>query len=275
MTLRTIKPLAMPDITPGGADMPEPTMARAWPVDLLVDENYQRNLSERSVTLIRHMVAAWDWNSFQFPLCVKDADGRYHVVDGQHTAIAAASHPKIDTIPIAVIEAASLTDRARAFIGRNRDRIIVTPNQLHYAAVAAGVPTAVTIDRICQRAGVRILKHPPGSAIYFKPGDTLSIGTIAALLRRHGEKKARITLTVCGDAKLSPISAAVIRACEEIVTNPASSIEPDDLATALRAAGTGIEAEARRRGVAEEIPAWKALAAILTKRASHGRRSAA
>ena len=133
---RSIKPLPMPDVTPGGADMPEPKFERVDPASLMVDETYQRNLSERSVRLIRKIVARWDWRTFMPPVVVKTKDG-LHVIDGQHTAIAAASHPAIKQIWVQVVRADDVEDRARAFLGRNRDRITVTPTQLHVAAVAA------------------------------------------------------------------------------------------------------------------------------------------
>ncbi len=276
MTLRRIAPMSMPDIVPGGADMPEPVLRRARPQDLLVDETYQRNLSERSVALIRRMVARWDWRSFQPPLCVPAAGGLHHVVDGQHTAIAAATHPAIETIPILVVEAAALAERAAAFIGRNRDRIIVTPNQLHHAAVAAGEPYAVTINRACAAAAVRVLKQPPGAAS-FKPGDTLAIGSIHGLLRRRGERGLRATLKVCGDAKLGPISAAIIKAVEALLFDPeyAGHADAGDLTTMLRAGGAAqAEAEARVTAASREIPHWRALAMLLAERARHGHRRA-
>lgn len=135
-TMRKIAPMNMPDITPGGADMAEPKFERANPADLLVDEGYQRNLSERSVKLIRKIVSHWDWRTFMPPVVVRTKLGM-HVIDGQHTAIAAATHPKIKDIPVMVVKADEVADRARAFLGRNRDRI--------------------------------------------KPGDTLAVGTVAAL----------------------------------------------------------------------------------------------
>lgn len=58
---RPIKAIAIPGIEPGMADTPQPVVRMVNPSDLLVDEQYQRNLSERSVTLIRKIVGAWDW----------------------------------------------------------------------------------------------------------------------------------------------------------------------------------------------------------------------
>jgi hypothetical protein len=273
--LRKIAPMKIPGIEPGGADMPEPKFERADPTTLLVDEVYQRNLSERSVALIRKMVQRWDWRSFQPPLVVRTKLG-LHVVDGQHTAIAAVTHPKIKTIPILLIEAPEVADRARAFIGRNRDRIAVTTNQLHYAAVAAGDDTATTVHQVCERAGIRILKNPPGMGA-FKVGETLAVSSITALVNRRGALRARQILEVCGQAKLAPVSAAIIKAVESLMTDReyAEQVVAADLTTIIREGAADAEGEARVFAAAHSVPLWKALAAILFKRCRRGRRRAA
>lgn len=272
---RAIKRMNMPDVTPGGADMPEPQFARAKPTDLFVDETYQRNLSERSVRLIRKIVAHWDWRTFMPPVVVKTKDG-WHVIDGQHTAIAAASHPAITEIPIMVVKAEQVEDRARTFLGRNRDRISVTANQLHYAAMAAGDETAVTIKQVCDRAGIRILKQPPGAAV-FKPGDTLAISTITSLVSRRGALKARQILEVLGNAKLAPVPQSLIKAVEELMTNKeyTEQIDPADLTTAIRAGLGEAESEAKIFAATHNIPLWKAMTSVFFKRCKRGRRRAA
>lgn len=273
--LRQIAPMKVPGVEPGGADMAEPKFERIEPCKLLVDETYQRNLSERSVALIRKMVGRWDWRSFKPPVVVRTVKGLM-VVDGQHTAIAAASHPAVKTIPIMVIEAPDVKDRARAFIGHNRDRIAVTTTQLHAAAVAAGDEDAVTIHQVCERAHITILKNPPGMAV-FKPGETLAVSTIGALVNRRGALRARQILETVGAAKLAPVSAAIIKAAEALMTDKqyAGQIDPGDLTTALRELASDAEGEARIFAAAHDVPLWKALAAILFKRCRRGRRRAA
>lgn len=272
---RKITPMNMPDIIPGGADMPEPKFERAKPSELLVDETYQRNLSERSVKLIRKIVAHWDWRTFMPPVVVKTKDG-FHVIDGQHTAIAAASHPRIVDIPIMVVRAEDVKDRAKAFLGRNRDRITVTPNQLHAAAVAAGDENAMTIHQVCERAGIRILKSPPGAGA-FKVGDTLAVGAIGALINRRGAMRARQIIQVVGEAKLAPVPATIIKAAEELLCNKEYSefIDPPDLTTAIRAGMGEAESEAKIFAATHNIPLWKAMTIVMFKRCKRGRRRAA
>jgi hypothetical protein len=274
-TYRKISKLAMPDVAPGGADMPEPKFERAAPTELLVDETYQRNLSERSIRLIRKIVANWDWRTYTPPIVVRLKDG-LHCIDGQHTAIAAASHPAVKEIPVMVVKADDIKDRAKAFLGRNRDRIAVTPNQLHIAAVAAGDDTAVTIDQVCARANVKILKQPPGAAS-FKVGETLAVGTISALVNRRGALKARQVLETITAAKIAPIPAALIKAVEDLMNNKefAPQIEPADITTAIREGLGEVESEAKVFAATHNIPMWKAMTSIMFKRCKRGRRRAA
>ena len=45
-------------------------------------------------------------------MVARAADGSLHVIDGQHTAISAASHPRVDRIPVMVVEAEDDLTRA-------------------------------------------------------------------------------------------------------------------------------------------------------------------
>jgi hypothetical protein len=275
MTYRAITKMNMPDITPAGADMPEPVFERADPGKLLVDETYQRNLSERSVRLIRKIVAHWDWRTFMPPVVVKTKHG-LHIIDGQHTAIAALTHPGIKTIPVMVVQADEITDRAKAFLGRNRDRITVTPNQLYAAAVAAGDEDAVTMHQVCERAGIKILKQPPAAGA-FKIGETLAVSTIRALVSRRGALRARQILQVISEAKLAPVPSALIKATDEILSNKeyVDLIDPADLTTAIRSGLAETESEAKVFAATHNIPLWKAMTSVLFKRCKRGRRRAA
>lgn len=271
---RQIAPLKLPDVVPDTAGVADPEFVWVDPGSLLVDEGYQRNLSERSVKLIRKIVAQWDWRRFKPPVVARTADG-LEVVDGQHTAIAAVSHPMVAQIPVMVIDAAEQTDRAKAFVGHNRDRIALTPGQMHAAAVLAGDEDAVTIEQVCARAGVRVLKSPPGNGI-FKPRDTMAISSIKALINRRGAMKARMVLDVLAKADCTPISASGIKAVEALMhESEYEGTEPDDITTALIALADTADQEAKVFAAAHGVPMWRGLVVILFKRARRGRRRAA
>lgn len=275
MSKRPIKSIAVPGIEPSSIDQPEPVFDRIDPRELLVDEAYQRNLSERSVTLIRKIVGAWDWRKFKPPVVAR-TDSGLEVIDGQHTAIAAATHPGIATIPIMIVDAPEQGDRAKAFIGHNRDRINITPMQMHFAAVAAGDEDALTTAQVCERAGVHILKAPPGNGAY-KPGDAISVRSIGALINRRGAMRARQILQALVEARCAPVSAGLIKAVEMLAFDPEyeGQVELSDVTSALLADPAGVEKEAEVFAAAHGVRLWKALGIVLFKRSRRGRRRAA
>lgn len=225
-----------------------PFFADADPRTLLIDEAYQRGLSARGIRLIRGMVERWDWSKFKPPVVTETDDGKRFAIDGQHTAIAAASHPEIETIPIQVIAAGTVAKRAEAFLGHNRDRIAVTALQLHRAMVAANDPVSVTIDRVAAATGARILATPPPTGI-FAVGETIALGSVRNLIEKRGEKRARNVLMVCVQGRCAPISADHIKAVDFLIHGDArhifawhrgDALDAADVALLLRARGPEI-----------------------------------
>lgn len=268
---RPVRPLNMSGVEPAGDTAGRPEFRWVSPEMLVVDESYQRNLSERSISLIRKIVADWDWRRFKPPVVVDTGD-RLEVIDGQHTAIAAASHGGVPEIPVMVVEAAERAARAKAFIGHNRDRITVTATQLHVAAVAAGDEDAVTLQQVCDRAGIRVLRVPPGAAA-FKPCDTMAVGAIMSLINRRGAMRARQMLDVLAKARMAPIPAAGVRAVEMLLCDPEYSddITAEDLTSTIMAMGPQAERDAKVFASAHSVPLWRALAITWFKGRPRGR----
>jgi hypothetical protein len=272
--LRSVKPLSLAGLSPACAGHRRPVFEWVRPAELKVDETYQRQLSEASVTLIRKIVSQWDWRRFKPPIVARLGEDLV-VVDGQHTAIAAATHPEISEIPVMIVPADSLADQARAFVGHNRDRLNITIMQMHYAAVAAGDEDALTIDQVCQRAGVKVLRSPPAHGVY-KPGDTVAVKAIGALISRRGAQKARVILQILAEARSAPVSAPLIKATEMLLHDEEyrGQVEPADLTSALLALGFVAEQEAKVFAAAHNVPLWRALGVVIFKRARRGRRRA-
>lgn len=65
---------------------PPPEHRLVVPSTLIVEVGYQRDLSGKSLKLIKNIVANWDWARFKPPVCAETPDGLF-VIDGQHTAI--------------------------------------------------------------------------------------------------------------------------------------------------------------------------------------------
>lgn len=206
-----------------------PEVLYASPFDLFVDETYQRNLSERSMKLIRTLITDWSWRKFKMPNVVRTDDGRLHVVDGQHTAIAAASRDDIDKIPVMVIQAETIRDRATAFVGINRDRISVTPYQIFKAEIAAENVDAIGLSNIATEYGVTFLAQPKYN---YEIGDTLALSSFKKMYRRMTTTQMRMVLEVCRDAKLAPIGATELKAIETLLWT--DNVSPHLLVTLLR-----------------------------------------
>lgn len=264
--LRPVRAISLAGIAPASADTPPPEFEWVDPGELLVDDGYQRNLSERSARLIRKICYNWDWRRFKPPVCARTERG-LEIIDGQHTAIAACSHPDVATIPIMVVVAEGRADRARAFIGQNRDRLNITPMQMHYAAAAGGDEDAQTIDQVCERAGVKVLKSTPGNGVW-KVGDTVAVTGIGALINRRGAMRAREILQVLVNGRAAPVSTGQIKAVELLLHGDEyrDDIDADGITNALLALGTEADNEAAVFAATHKVPVWRALAIVLFRK---------
>lgn len=240
-----------------------PTFAWIEPTKLLIDDRYQRALSQRSKKLIEQIVAQWDWCRFKPPV-VAETEAGLEIIDGQHTAIAAATHPEIREIPIMLIRSETVGSRAAAFIGHNRDRIAVTPIQYHSAAVVAGDPDATKVASVCAEAGVNILRCPPGGTGY-RPGDTLAIGAVRDLVAHRTHVEAVLILSILTGAGCTPVTACGIKAVDYLLFSSEfrGKCTPDNITEALVDLAERAHAEAKLFAKTHNIPTWRGLAAVL------------
>lgn len=254
--LRPIRPIALKGLTPArvGDDLPE--LVWVAPTELVVDATYQRDMSDRSTRLIRKAIENFSWNRIKPPIAVRAADGALHVIDGQHTGIITASL-KIPKIPVIVVKADTLDERARAFAGHNKDRTPVSAIDIYRALLAAGDLDAQDVANVCKRAGVRIRAISPASVI--AEGDTAAVGVVRGLVKSRGVRKARRLLECLVKARRAPIAGAEIRALDAILAKRPDA-DFDALAAVIQADGVeGFEAAgtmARR----DRVPLYEALA---------------
>lgn len=211
-SLRSIIPLSkdsMRGVEPSKDLGDRPEFVWVDPRELFVEEDYQRDLSENSISLIRRIIAGFAWDSFKPPVCVRrsDLDGALLCIDGQHTAISCASHPDIGDIPIMIVGADTMAKRASAFVRHNRDRIGLTQMAIFFAELASEDPTAMIVDRACKSAGARILNKPINLKQRTKPGETIAVGTIRNLAKRNGEEFLARVLKLLTDIGRGPLRA--------------------------------------------------------------------
>lgn len=212
-----------------------PRMIWVRPTDIWVESSYQRNLTARTVRHIGRIVREFDWHKFTPPACVQVGD-QYYAYDGQHTAIASASHPLITEIPILVCFVPNEAERAKLFVSKNWDRVAPTPLQRFVADVAAGNPGAILVKETADEAGVKILAYPPQNGV-FKPGETLALKTIQTTLRRFGKHPTVATLKVMIRAEQVPIRAYVLTAASSLLFGEEyrGSVSEEGLVMALKA----------------------------------------
>lgn len=272
---RPIRALELGDTQPNEIISVPPEVRLVNPSLLLVDDVYQRSLSENSIRLIRRIVTGWDWARFKPPVCAEVEGEVLEVIDGQHTAMAAATHPAIDIIPVMVVRAETTADRARAFVGHNKDRLNITPMQMHFSALAAGDEDALTVQQVCEKAGVVILRNPPAQN-RFKPGETLALSAVRGLIGRHGARGARLVLEVLANAKAAPVSADGIKAVEALFYEEeyAGTIEAEDITSTLIRMGPEALKQARVFHASHKVPVWRGLAVTLYRNTRKKRKAA-
>ncbi|MBD9592661.1 hypothetical protein IB270_07435 [Ensifer sp. ENS05] len=262
--IRPITPVSVAGLAPQVPETGMPICEVVDPTTLYVDPAYQRNVSEKGLRQIRRIIEGFDWAKFKPPICAyAECDGKtiLKVLDGQHTAIAAASSPYVSAIPIMIVEAADTVAQAKAFIGQNTERLGITNLQLHQAALAAADEDAQTLELVCSRANVKVLKSPNA---YTGTGSrqTIAIKQLEALISRQGAKVAREILEVLANADRGPLTAPQIKAVELLMTDPeyADKFNPEDLTDAIVDLLFTAEEEAKVLAVTHKLSFWKALA---------------
>ncbi len=218
MTVRPVTPIAEQATKPLRRAPVAPPPKLAWLAldQLVVDESYQRGLSNKSLMMIRKIVSTWSWSAFK-PLSVaRNADGLYEVIDGQHTAIAAATHGAIETLPCVVLTLDHVADRAAAFVEINTNRISLTPFAVHRARVAAGDEIAVGIDQVLADTGFELAETYSSKSLYSakdgQPDNVLTgIGTLHKIVRNGGLPRLRRLLTIARDADWKPLPVQVLK----------------------------------------------------------------
>lgn len=257
-SLRPVKPLQLGNLKPADIGGKRPSLMWVTPTSLMVDATYQRDLSERSARLIRKMCENFKWNRLKPPIVVKVEGGVLHVIDGQHTAIMAATI-NIKEIPVYIVEADTIDERARAFVGHNSDRVSVSPFDIYRALVASGDADATDVANVCNRAGVRIRNISPASLI--AEGDTAAVGVIRSLVKRRGVIPSRKVLQCLVKAKCAPIAAVQILAAERILCVDRRSLEIETLSVVVRIDGAEGMASAQAKAKVQRTPYWSELKA--------------
>lgn len=217
-TLTHIKPLSKRGL-PDRNDPGELPVLEWVPIDkLVINAEYQRKLSAKSVTLIRRLYSSFDWSRLKALSVTLREDGTYEVMDGQHTAISAMTRGDIDKLPCLVVTEKGRTtaDNAATFVAINSDRVAMTPVAMFWAKVAAEDEDAMDVVAGCEAVGCKVLRtqKAPG---YHKAGETIAIGSLMALARKGGPIYVRRVMRILKNANMAPIKANYIMAIQTML----------------------------------------------------------
>jgi hypothetical protein len=187
--------------------------------DLVIDPDYQRDVTSVGRSNVRRIASAFNWSMFTTVMVSSVGGNKYAIVDGQHRCTAAALCG-VDRVPCAIIEAAP-GEQARAFRAINGNVTRMHTLSLFHAAVAAGEPDALRIAEACRRAGVTVMRSPtPASDM--KPGQTNVTLAIGKALQRFGDKVTELalrTIIATGDGNAGMLSRTIIWGVAEVLND--------------------------------------------------------
>jgi hypothetical protein len=258
--VRPIIPITLPKgVTPAKLALDRPDVRMIRVADLQIETAYQRSLGPKSIRLIQRIISGWDWAKFKPPIVSEAEDGRFNVVDGQHTAIAAASHPQIAFLPCVVVDAPTVQARAASFVAHNTDRVAMTTHQIFIGRAAAGDEVAADLLRIIEANGAMVPKWIPkkGEA---SVGEIIGIGNLEEIYRSSGPLNAARAVQAVVRAHVKPASSMVFRMLNMLFAYEVDHKMIVPLDVLIKALGTldNIEREAMELGTAAKIPKYQA-----------------
>jgi hypothetical protein len=186
---------------------------------LVVDQQYQREITNVGRKNIRLIAESFNWSMFTAVMVAPIGGSRYAIVDGQHRTTAAALCG-IEKVPCEVIEAVR-GEQAAAFRAVNANTTRPHTVQLFHASVTAGEPAALRVVAVCERAGVRIAR----SLGSLRDHETFCVGAIGKGIQRYGEAVVTLALKAIvhsGDGRAEELNRTIISAVIEVLARSAA-----------------------------------------------------
>lgn len=181
---------------------------------LVVDPEYQREISNVGRKNIRRIAENFNWSMFGTVMVAAIGGSRFAIVDGQHRTTAAALCG-IQKVPCQIVEAL-LGEQAAAFRAINANTTRPHPVQLFHAAVAAGDSDVLRIVDVCKKACISIPRHLTGCGDY----QTYSIETIRSGITRYGAAAQTFALRMIVHSRggrAEDLTRAIIKAVTEVL----------------------------------------------------------
>ncbi len=175
--------------------------------DLVIDQEYQRDLLNKGKRNIITIAQSFDWSKFSTVIVAAVGGGRFAIVDGQHRCTAARMCG-IEKVPCQIITA-NRSEQAAAYAAINAVVTQTSSLQIHAAKVIAGEPEAVELNKICLAGGVTICRYPiPASQM--KAGQTLAASNLYRCMKRFGSDT--LTNALCCITKTRDGNPGMLRA---------------------------------------------------------------
>lgn len=214
---------------------PGPEPKQEWlPVDrLVIDPEYQRDVTVDGRRSIERIAARFEWSKFS-PVVVSPVSlGRYAIIDGQHRATAAklCGHKAVPCHIVSLDRAG----QAASFAAINGSVTKITPFHIYKAALSAGESWAVQANSVAKDAGCRLMTSNK-SASDRQGGEIFGINTIRDMIARHGAGKVGIALksyklSVYGDLPVAWTNTVLFAWVSAVATTrAAATLHPTILA---------------------------------------------
>lgn len=217
--LRQIETKGYAKLTPPASFGKVPRLEWIPIAQLVVDQQYQREITIVGRKNIRRIAESFNWSMFTAVMVAPIGGNRYAIVDGQHRTTAAALCG-IEKVPCEVIDALR-GEQAAAFRAVNANTTRPHTIQLFHASVAAGEPEALKIVRVCEHAGVRIVR----TLGPLRDFETYCVGAIGKGIQRYGEDVVTLALKAIvhsGDGSAAELNRTIIAAVIEVLARAAS-----------------------------------------------------
>lgn len=193
---------------------PMPEIIYVRPDQLVINEDYQRELSEAAKKHILSLATNWDWGSFTaLSIAKTEVENIYEVVDGQRTAIAAMTNGNIELLPALLSSADTLQRKAKDFVGINTSRVPLTRFAIYNAELAAQDETCIEVECALSETNCKLLGVPPMKNI-FKPGDTMAISTLKSIVINKGQARLKRLLNIARQGNAAPVTSNLIKALD-------------------------------------------------------------
>ncbi|KQT45065.1 hypothetical protein ASG43_12190 [Aureimonas sp. Leaf454] len=142
---------------------------------LVIDDDYQRELQRQNWSAIRRIAASFKWSRFSPVFVAPVEGGRFAIIDGQHRTHAAAMCGFVE-VPCQIVQMTK-QEQAASFAAVNGLVTRVTPWNIFKAASAAGEIWAVASTQACADAGCRLMDRNATTSDK-KPGEVFCVKLI-------------------------------------------------------------------------------------------------